>query len=152
MKYENGDLIKKALNGEFEVIVHGCNCFNTMGAGIAKQIKYNFPEAYQVDSITKKGDKEKLGKCSFVQINRKNIYLTIVNAYTQYRYGREKVSTYYSAIRKCMKWIKENFHDKKIGMPLIGAGLGGGDWKIISRIINQELEGEDVTIVKYRKD
>jgi len=29
----------------------------------------------------------------------------------------------------------------------IGAGLAGGDWEIISSIINEELEGEDHTCV-----
>ena len=41
-----GDLIKLAQAGEFDVIVQGCNCFNTMGSGLAKQIKAEIPEAY----------------------------------------------------------------------------------------------------------
>ena len=27
----HGDLFKLAEQGEFDIIVHGCNCFNTMG-------------------------------------------------------------------------------------------------------------------------
>ena len=56
MKYIKGDLIKLALIGNFEVIAHGCNCMCTMGAGIAKTIKSEFPEAYQADCATEKGD------------------------------------------------------------------------------------------------
>lgn len=37
-----GDLIKLALEGEFDVIAHGCNCFCTMGAGIAVAMKNTF--------------------------------------------------------------------------------------------------------------
>jgi len=37
-----GNLITLAKKGEFDVIVHGCNCLNVMGAGIAKQIKKTF--------------------------------------------------------------------------------------------------------------
>jgi len=153
MKYENGDLIKKAINGQFEVIVHGCNCFNVMGAGIAKQIKFAFPEAFKIDSMTKKGDAQKLGKCSLVKIkNNGGNSIIVVNAYTQYYYGKQqKINTYYSAIKNCMIWIRKNLSGKKIGMPLIGAGLGGGDWNIISNIIEEELEDEDVTIVRYKK-
>jgi len=44
MKIVEGDLIKMALGGEFDLIVHGCNCFCTMGAGIAKTIREYFPE------------------------------------------------------------------------------------------------------------
>jgi O-acetyl-ADP-ribose deacetylase (regulator of RNase III) len=49
-----------------------------------------------------------------------------------------------------MRLIKQNFSGKRIGYPLIGAGLAGGDWKIISEIIDQELKGEDHTVVIYQ--
>jgi len=49
-----GDLLDLASNGELDVIIHGCNCFNTMGAGIAKLIKSRWPEAYQADLSTKR--------------------------------------------------------------------------------------------------
>ena len=42
MKTVKGDLIHLALAGEFDVIVHGCNCYCTMGVGIAKTIKQKF--------------------------------------------------------------------------------------------------------------
>ena len=35
IKYIKGDLIKLAQKGKFDIIAHGCNCFCTMGAGIA---------------------------------------------------------------------------------------------------------------------
>ena len=43
-----GDLIKLALAGKFDVIIHGCNCMRAMGAGIAKGIKATCPEAYRL--------------------------------------------------------------------------------------------------------
>ncbi len=42
INYIDGDLIKLALQGEFDVVVHGCNCFCTMGAGIAPQMAAAF--------------------------------------------------------------------------------------------------------------
>jgi O-acetyl-ADP-ribose deacetylase (regulator of RNase III) len=50
-----------------------------------------------------------------------------------------------------MKWAKQEFTGKKIGLPLIGAGLAGGDWTIIEKIIEEELEGEDVTVVVWER-
>ena len=41
------------------------------------------------------------------------------------------------------------FGGKRIGYPLIGAGLAGGDWQIISAIINEELVGENHTLVRF---
>jgi len=43
--------------------------------------------------------------------------------------------------------MKHEFTGKRIGLPFIGAGLAGGDWDVIEDIINDELEGEDVTVV-----
>lgn len=39
MKERDGDLIQLALAKEFDLIVHGCNCYCTMDAGIAKTIR-----------------------------------------------------------------------------------------------------------------
>jgi O-acetyl-ADP-ribose deacetylase (regulator of RNase III) len=55
MKKVKGDLIKLAKEGAFDLIIHGCNCFGTMGAGIARTIKSQFPVAYTADLDTKKG-------------------------------------------------------------------------------------------------
>lgn len=57
MNVIKGDLIKLALDGRFDVIVHGCNCQCAMGAGIAKSIKETFPEAYKADLATTKGSR-----------------------------------------------------------------------------------------------
>lgn len=48
-----------------------------------------------------------------------------------------------------MKWIAENYRDQRLGLPKIGAGLAGGNWNIIRKILEEELEGLDVTIVEY---
>ena len=39
------------------------------------------------------------------------------------------------------------FSGKRIGYPKIGAGLAGGYWNIISKIIDKELEGENHSLV-----
>lgn len=148
MKTIVGDLIRQGKNGDFEVIIHGCNCFNNMGAGIAAGIRKELPEAYQVDCATQYGNKAKLGTIT----HTKNTTPIVVNAYTQYKYGHSQRHADYDAIRSCMKLIKEKFSGKKIGLPLIGAGLAGGDWNIIEQIISEELDGEDVTIVKWEKE
>lgn len=60
MKEIDGDLIALAREGHFDLIAHGCNCFCTMGARIARGIRAAFPEAYEADLNTKKGDRAKL--------------------------------------------------------------------------------------------
>jgi O-acetyl-ADP-ribose deacetylase (regulator of RNase III) len=139
-----GDLIKEAKANplKWDVIVHDCNCFSTMGAGIARAIKKEFPEAYDVDKADPRKPKDRLGSISHTLVETP----IVVNAYTQYDF-KGPMNASYPAIQSAMKEIKQKFSGKKIAMPLIGAGLAGGDWDFISQIIQKELANEDVTIV-----
>lgn len=148
MKEIHGNLLSLAEQGKFDVIIHGCNCFHVMGGGIAYQIKNKFPQAYDADLKTGRGDRSKLGTYSFAHHPKAN--LTIVNAYTQYAFGRDRVHVNYPAIRSVFRAIRLNFAGQKIGYPMIGAGLAGGDWNAISSIIEEELRGEDNTLVIYK--
>ena len=121
MKVITGNLIELAENGEFDVIVHGCNCKCIMGGGIDKQIRKAFPTANDADRRTKACDSRKIGSLSFVKIDIKNSKrLVIMNGYTQLLAG-EQVN--YDAVRDVMKQVKQNFYGQRIGYPMIGSGL-----------------------------
>ena len=149
MKVVRGDLIQLALEGKFDVIIHGCNCQCTMGAGIAKSIKDTFPEAFAADCRTDSGNREKLGTVTSATVEKNGHSITIVNAYTQFHWRGKGVQADYPAIKSAMRTVKQNWGGSTIGYPLIGAGLAGGEWEIISEIIDAELEGEDHTLVEY---
>lgn len=151
MKIVEGDLIKLVLEGEFDLIVHGCNCFCTMGAGIAKTVMEYFPEAYEEDLKTEKGARKKLGSISSVTVIRNKLNITVVNAYTQYSPSGTGILVDYKAVASVFREIKLQYSGFRIGYPMIGAGLAGGDWEIISEIISDQLSGEDHTLVEYRK-
>jgi len=150
MKIVQGDLIEMAIKGQFDVIIHGCNCFNTMGLGIARQIAVKCPEATIIDNYTKRGDKGKLGHFTAAEIERGKIKFIVVNAYTQYGCNINKVNVDYDAIKSVFEKIKLTYSRKRIGYPLLGAGLARGDWSIISKIIDDALVGEDHTLVEYK--
>jgi O-acetyl-ADP-ribose deacetylase (regulator of RNase III) len=59
-----GDLLQLALDGIFDVIVHGCNCQFQMGKGIALSIKGIFPKAHAADRLTPRGNVSKFGTIS----------------------------------------------------------------------------------------
>jgi len=146
----SGDLIALAKAGRFDVIAHGCNCFHTMGGGLAAQVRRHFPEAYEADLATPYGDLDKLGTCSAAVVERGGVRFTIVNAYTQFRPSMGGgVDVDYDAVRGAMGWIKSRHAGARIGLPQIGAGLAGGDWALIGGIIGDVLGGEDVTIVTF---
>jgi len=149
MNTVEGDLIALALKGQFDVIVHGCNCFCTMGAGIARTIQEEFPEAYAADLVTIKSDRNKLGDFSFATVKRNEHEITIVNGYTQFHFHGESVLVDYDAVQRLFRKVKQQFSGKRIGYPKIGSGLAGGDWEKIAPIIDQELAGENHSLVIY---
>lgn len=151
MKEITGDLIKLTKEGNFDVIVHGCNCFCTMESGIAKQIRKEFPEVWMEDQKTIKGDINKLGNYTRFMYDINDKFITIINAYTQYKYGKNLKPLDIDALVLVLRKINHGYKGKSIGLPLIGAGLAGGDWNIIKEIINKELKDMNITIVHYNK-
>lgn len=164
-----GDLISLALQGKFDVITHGCNCQNNMGAGIAPQMVKAFGcDKFPYEHQNFKGDVSKLGNIDWCGYLLKNgiasqkryptmdnqIDLFVVNSYTQFNYGRnhadgDKKPLDYEALTLCMRKINRTFAGKHIGLPKIGAGLAGGDWNVIKKIIQKELKDCKVTVVIY---
>jgi len=169
MKEIKGDLITLAKEGHFDVITHGVNCFCTMGAGIAVPMKENFGcDKFGLEHLSQKGNINKLGCIDWKKVyipTRKDTHsllefdsfdLIVVNSYTQYKYGRnhkdgDAKPVDYEAIAMCMQKINYMFPNKTIGLPMIGAGLAGGDWNRIKDIIQTKLKDMNIIIVKYQK-
>ena len=61
MKIIKADILSNIDPNRLTIILHGCNCFHTMGAGIAKYLANKFPEVLKADQTTIKGDTGKLG-------------------------------------------------------------------------------------------
>ena len=151
MKTITGDLVAMAAQGNFNIIVQGCNCFHTMGGGIARQISQQYPEVLAADKATLRGDRGKLG--SLTTAFTRDQFL-VVNAYTQYHFGedpaaKDGVLVDYEAVRKAFRMVKQMHggHGHLFGIPKIGAGLARGDWSVLEKIIDEEMAGEDLTLV-----
>jgi O-acetyl-ADP-ribose deacetylase (regulator of RNase III) len=147
------------LESDCTVIAHQCNCFSTMGAGIAKQIKAKYPEAYEADRFFGQSPEDRLGKYSIVAYAEPP--LIICNLYGQFRYGRDKQHTDYDALNSAMEYMFQmlsvNQHSVfshfpiKLGMPYgMGAGLAGGQWDIIYHLIQSLSVKYDIDVYLYK--
>ena len=148
--HATGNLLDLAENFEFDVIVQGCNCFNTMGGGIAKEIREKYPSAAAADRATKHGDYNKLGNWSLFDTGR----FVIVNAYTQYDMSTGQDVFEYAAFELICQKLYKQYGDRRIGLPYIGMGLAGGDKNIILEQIEHfaslvASKGGAVTLVEF---
>lgn len=146
-----GNLITETLRGRFTVLVHGCNCYGVMGAGLAKQVAEAFPEAQSADRATPVGMRGKLGTCSIGMARRDDRWISIVNAYTQLTYWGPQPRADYGALERAMRWVADAYRDRSIGVPLIGAGLGGLEEARVRVILNECFEGIDATLVIFKR-
>ena len=127
------------------IIVHGCNAQGVMGSGIAKEVKARYPDCFNSYYSVCKGlqDQPILGCTINYSVPGKDV--VIVNGVTQLNYGREVGKRYISYAA-----VQEVFEDVlalslktglEVNYPLLGAGYGGGDWSVISAIIESVFAG-----------
>jgi O-acetyl-ADP-ribose deacetylase (regulator of RNase III) len=144
-----GNVVKLAMQGRFDVLVHGCNCFGTMGAGVARQIATLWPEALEVDRRATTHDRSMLGSYSKVLTKDENDNpLVIINAYTQFGISRGEDVFEYDAFAMVLDRLAVDFPDMVIGMPAIGCGLAGGNKKRVLSIIENSLANSQVVFVE----
>eukprot|EP00727_Mastigamoeba_balamuthi_P003149 m51a1_g12831 hypothetical protein (199) ;mRNA; r:24-738 len=130
-----GDL----LSSDCDVIIHCCNCFHTMGAGIARSIRGRFPEAYDADRQTPRGDARKLGHYSAALCGGPG-GVTVVNLYGQFDWGRPTFRRLcYAALRIGLARLLEALgrqgvlHRAVIGTYWLGCSNAGGDKEVCTR-------------------
>ena len=160
LQLAKGNLIDMAEQGLFDVIVHGCNCLNTMGSGIAKEIRERYQGTYDADTLATKqwnNPLAKLGNFSTYATVGKGKPFVIVNAYTQLDYNktgeeftdRFEYESFYLILKKLEALGPINF-----GFPYIGMGLAGGDKDRIIAMLEDFAEkitaiGGSVTLVEF---
>jgi O-acetyl-ADP-ribose deacetylase (regulator of RNase III) len=151
LQHAQGNLLTMAEQGQFDVVVQGCNCWNTMGRGIAREIRQRYPIVAAVDAQTMKGDYTKLGNWT---VGRATDNFLIINAYTQYNMGTDEDVFEYTAFQLILQKLVKLYGDKRIGLPYIGMGLAGGDKETIMTMIEWFAEqvivaGGSVTLVEF---
>ena len=156
LKHTKGNLLDLAEAGEFDIVVQGCNCFNTMGGGIAREIRERYPQAAGVDSMTVCGDYTKLGNWTVAPSSNRleDCKFHIINAYTQYNMSRGTDVFEYVAFELILQKLIYAYGEKRIGLPYIGMGLANGDKSTIMGMIEAfaydvQSMGGSVTLVEF---
>ena len=155
--FEIGNL----LDAPVDYICHQVNCQGRMGSGIAKSIKEKWPVVYNYymikynDTIAAGYPTNILGDIQIIDLYEYNVMpefkQSVINMFAQESYGYDcKRYTSYDAFWTCLGEIKKQVpKGSKIGFPSkIGCGLGGANWAVIFRMIEQVL-GDEYEVYIY---
>lgn len=144
---EKSDLLELFRQNKLDGIAHQTNIEKAMGKGIALKISQAFPEAKN----SLKMSSGSLGEVSYCQTPHGIIFN--VSAQSLSGIGRK---TNYEAFYRGMEEVSIMCSNRKgfrLGVPyMIGCGLGGGDWRIISAMLYALFEESSVNLIVCKKD
>lgn len=160
LNYAKGNLVNMAEAGLFDVIVHGCNCQNTMGSGIAKEIRERYPQAYDTDNTYHRAicvdfDGQVIQKLGNYTVSYMDNDVAIINAYTQVHYYPRGIDHFeYDSFNLILRKLLVAYPGKRFGFPYIGMGLAGGNAERIIAMLEDfaekvSAEGGSVTLVEF---
>ena len=128
VRFAKGDLF---CDDSLDALAHGCNCAGAMGRGIAVEFKKRWPGMYQ----------EYRKRCSEGRFGLGEVFvwqddgMTIFNLGTQLHWRESaRIDAIRSAIAKTVD-SGNSLGIKKLGLPRIGAGLGGIPWHYVRPIL-----------------
>ena len=174
MKFIEGDATQPQGEGN-KIIIHCCNDIGAWGAGFVMALsnRWVIPEASYRDwfehrrylffgraidpaiglepipSLAKLVS-PKLGEVDLCRVEN-DIYVANIIGQRGTANPDNQSPVVYDAIRSGVKHVKEyaGFLNASVHMPRMGCGLAGGEWSEIEKIINEELDGIDVTVYDF---
>jgi O-acetyl-ADP-ribose deacetylase (regulator of RNase III) len=137
------------------LICHQVNCQGVMGAGLAYQIKKEYPNKVFQEYLRfcNENNYDVMGQTQIIEVGTEHY---IANLFGQYSYGRGEQTNYnmlkQSLERAALFSVEENVTYVYIPYRM-GAGLAGGNWdKIVDIVLDVEEEFNiEITAVKYQR-
>ena len=174
IKHKEGNLLDMFDKGEFDIIMHQCNCFY-LGAGIADQICKRYGIKRKIEGLPL----DYYGNSEFIHIGDVQQNKYIVNLYTQFQggpcdsKGLDSFQVRSRHLEYALEQVKSQIIDfneiynvkMKIGIPLIASGIaadqskkdGMSDLEYFIKYIQPVFEKVfsndeviDITVVTYK--
>jgi O-acetyl-ADP-ribose deacetylase (regulator of RNase III) len=142
--FTKGDLF--ATEG-LSAFAHGCNCAGGMGAGIAVAFKSRWPRMFE----------EYRARCDDRRFNLGDVFVwndgdvTIYNLATQEHWKKKAKYPALEASLTRMIGLATVGGVARIGLPRIGAGLGGLDWTRVKRMLAEAGEKTAIELVVFEQ-
>jgi O-acetyl-ADP-ribose deacetylase (regulator of RNase III) len=142
--FTSGDLFAES---HLDGLAHGCNCAGAMGKGIALEFRRRFPAMYE----------EYRRRCADGRFGLGGVFawqapgLTVFNLGTQRSWKtRAELSAIESAVGTMLGQALEQ-GIRRIGLPRIGAGLGGLDWRDVKALLERLAQPSEVDLLVFEE-
>jgi O-acetyl-ADP-ribose deacetylase (regulator of RNase III) len=112
---------------------HGVNCAGAMGAGIAIEFKKRWPRMYEEYAL----------RCADRRFQLGDVFpwsedgVTVYNLGTQEHWRKKSQLPALAKALRSMTTLATNAGIERVGLPRIGAGLGGLDWMRVKRVLTE---------------
>lgn len=152
VEYKTGDATAPIGSGN-KIIVHVCNDVGGWGRGFVLAISKRWAEPEQRYRSWHKGQEKQpfaLGEVQFVQVEDP-IWIANLIGQRDIRALDGIPPVRYEAIREGLQKValEAKRLNASVHMPRIGCGLAGGDWNVVSKIVEEELANIGVPVTVY---
>ena len=145
IEYKNGDILRE----DVEAIVNTVNCVGIMGRGLALQFKNKFPQNFKEYQLACTNKEVQLGKMFVHQTGQLINPKYIINFPTKGHWKQNSKIEDISNGLDDLITIIEKYSIKSIAIPTIGSGLGGLDWKMVKKLIEEKLKNINCTVILF---
>jgi len=132
-------------DNKYDIVVNTINCKGVMGKGVALEFKKRYPKMYR----------EYRKACLRNEIKPGDIWVWkrddewVVNFATKDHWRFPSKYSYIDDGLEKLKAYLSDFNDISIGIPPLGCGNGGLDWKIVSKKMENQLNNLSCNIVLF---
>lgn len=155
--------IGNVFDQNLDVVCHLANCQGVMGGQVSKEVRQKYPKAYKADIYYKiPFGRGRLGLYSYAKVKHLNGHkFMICNLYGQEDFKGTSKQLSIKHFRKALMFLfnnlskQGNFETLKIGVPyLIGCGGAKGDWREVSKVLEEvsNLYKKDIYIYEFVPD
>lgn len=142
VKTISGDIINLLEETTGAYFVHQVNCKRVAGAGLAAQFRKRVPGWFD-DYVATEPELGSIHVFPYMENY-------VVNLYGQNSFGYDRMHTDYGALGVGLVNLADMLKEEStLYFPYgMGAGLGGGDWELISSIIEAALQEHNIIYVR----
>lgn len=128
---------------------HGCNCAGAMDAGVSVAFKKRWPHMFEQYQLRCSERRFHLGDV-FVWNDAEGDEVVYNLAIQEHWKKKSTLPAFAKALRKMVE-LAALAGVERIGLPRIGAGLGGLDWLRVKKILNEVGAETTVTLVVFEQ-